>query len=260
MKIQITLLLLFSACYSVQLVDNADAQKRLNAETLDKLDNTRRKLSLLQSSMNDSLGDLPSEDAVNPDTFSMPAGLEQNAQMGDLNDQMSTLAQTGNATDPSNLMDMSGQNDIDEMGPTVNQMNAGEDNGDELPNLTLQQIQQIEAYEKKHAKRRGLKARKGKRKLMGTGGMIATAAGAGAVAFLGTKMWESMKLKKALEEASTKEKEFRMKDAAMTAHYRNLNTKMTSLESHVEELSSTLSSMLTDLDVWTQSHVNMLAS
>ena len=260
MKIQLTLLLLFSVCYSVQLVGNEEEQKQLNKDTLEKLDNTRRKLSLLQNDLSGSLGDLPSEDSVNPESFSDQGGLDMSGQQMNLNDQMATLAQTGGATDPSQLMDMSGANDIDEMSPSTEQMNDTVADGDELPNLTLAQIQQLEAYEKKHAKKRRLKTRKGKRKLMSTGAMIGAAAGIGAAGFIGTKIFESMKLKKALEEASTKEKEFRMKDASMQAHYRNLNTKMTSLESHVEELSSTLSSMLTDLDVWTQSHVNMLAS
>ena len=100
-----------------------------------------------------------------------------------------------------------------------------------------------------------------KRKLIGSGLLTGGVAALGvAGAAMATRSGQSSDIKKLKHQVQRKLLDNMMRKKRYERGMTNLTEKVNNLEDTLADLGESLSSMLSDLDVWTQGHVNMLAS
>ena len=93
--------------------------------------------------------------------------------------------------------------------------------------------------------------------LGGLGGTAALGLAGGA---LYTQHQQEKEIKKLKRQVQMKTTENMMRRKRYERQMTNLTEKVSNLEDTLSDLGESLSSMLSDLDVWTQGHVNMLAT
>lgn len=208
----------------------------------------KRKLTLIAQNMAKALN-IPSNNSQ-PYSVGTQQGLNNNGLLDLQQLQQEINAQKLN----SNVQSMESANALSLQAQMLQQL-TGSSNGGNQDMDQLRMLQNMQANQ--------MQANDSKRKLQ-LGALGGALGGTAALGLAGGAMYtrhqQTQEIKKLKREVASKVTENMMRRKRYERQLTNLTEKINNLEDTLADLGESLSSMLSDLDVWTQGHVNMLAS